>query len=249
MRRCVLFFLIASTLCTGSSRAQESERGPDGGTTFHVSGVELLSIPGKPFSGKSNIEWTRTSADGTNVVVLLQATLARDSQGRMYRERRSFVPLGSGQRPRLNEVHIYDPVSRSQALCSARTFVCTITDYSPVTTFIPAPAGPYDNGNRYLQRESLGGDVMEGMNVIGTRETRTIKAGTAGNDRPLVSTREFWYSPELETNLLVTRNDPREGKQVVRLSDLTVGDPDPHMFDIPPGYTVRDDRASARRNR
>jgi hypothetical protein len=249
MRRCLLFLLFASTLCAGAARAQEFERGPDGGTTFHVSGVELLSIPGKPFSGKSNIEWTRTAEDGTKVVVLLQATLARDSQGRMYRERRSFVPLGSGERSRLNEVHLYDPVSRTQALCSARTFECVITDYSPVTTFTPSPAGSYANGTRLLERKSLGGDVMEGMNVMGTRETRTIKEGTAGNDRPLVSTREFWYSPELETNILVTRVDPREGKQVVRLSDLALGEPDPHMFDIPPGYTVRDERASVRRNR
>jgi len=49
--------------------------------------------------------------------------------------------------------------------------------------------------------------------------------------------------------MLVTRIDPREGKQVVRLSDLALGEPDPHMFDIPPGYTVRDERASVHRNR
>jgi hypothetical protein len=65
----------------------------------------------------------------------------------------------------------------------------------------------------------------------------------------MVSTREFWYSDELQTNLAVTRIDPREGKQVIRLFDISRAEPDSHLWDIPVGFTVRDMRASAHRSR
>ncbi len=56
----------------------------------------------------------------------------------------------------------------------------------------------------------LGTDTIDGLNVVGTRETLTINAGVEGNSQPLSSTEEFWYSPDLEVNLSVTRKDPRE---------------------------------------
>jgi hypothetical protein len=70
-----------------------------------------------------------------------------------------------------------------------------------------------------------------------------------GNERPLVSTREFWYSDELQTNLKVTRVDPREGTQAIWITDLSTAEPDPHLFEIPLGYSVRDLREPAQRKR
>jgi hypothetical protein len=249
MKRSTYFLLLGLAVSGLVVGAQESSRGPDGGTTSHVSGVELLAIPGKPFSAKTSTEWTRKLEDGSTVTLRLEASLARDSQGRMYRERRSFVPANSTEKSRLNEVHLYDPTTRTQALCEARTFRCVITDYAPQTVYTPTPAGALGNGTGYLTRESLGVDSIAGMNVTGTRETRTINPGAAGNERAMVSTREFWYSPEIQTNLLVIRNDPQNGKQVIRLSDISLSEPDPHMFEIPIGYTARDERASAHRGR
>jgi hypothetical protein len=238
------FFLMS---CGSWCIAQEPSRGPDGGTTTHVSGVELLSIPGKPFSAHTSTDWTRTLADGSTVVKHLDATLARDGRGRIYRERRTFVPGGSNEKARLNEVHLYDPISRSQALCAARTFQCVITDYAPVTTYEPRQAGTTHDGSRTLTREALGSDTIEGIYVVGTRETTTINPGVMGNDRPIVSVREFWYSDELQTNLLVTRIDPVEGTQVIRLSGIQVGEPDPHLFALPIGYSARDERSATLR--
>jgi hypothetical protein len=81
--------------------------------------------------------------------------------------------------------------------------------------------------------------------VTGIRETTTVNAEVLGNDQPLVSTREFWYSDELQTNLAVTRNDPSEGKQVIQLSEISQTEPDAHLFQVPIGYSVRDDRVPA----
>jgi hypothetical protein len=75
--------------------------------------------------------------------------------------------------------------------------------------------------------------------VTGTRETLQIAAGAVGNDRTLVTTRDFWYSPALQVNLKVTRNDPRIGAQVLQLVNLSLTDPDPNLFQIPPGYVTQ----------
>jgi hypothetical protein len=247
MKRFALFSLAGLALIAGTLAAQDPARGPDSSSSTHVPGITLLAIPGKPFSGVDNIEWTRTLEDGTTITTHTTANLARDSQGRMYRENHHFVPLD--KKSPLYRVHIYDPVSRSQLTCSTARFQCIVTDYFPRTLFETTPAGVFDNGNRSLARESLGSQTIEGIFVNGTRETTTINPGVLGNDRPLISTREFWYSDELETNLAVTRLDPREGKQKIWINDISRSEPDAHLFEIPIGYSVRDDRASARRSR
>jgi hypothetical protein len=238
---CILFSVVAA--------AQEPSRGPDGRASSHVSGVEVLAIPGEPFSAKDTIDWIRTLEDGSTVSLHLDAFLARDSQGRIYRERHNFVPSGSKDAAPLYEIHLYDPVTRTQLLCNGRTYQCTLFDYVPRTFFESTPEGTYDHESRTLTREHLGADTIEGIYVLGTRETMTISAGTVGNERPMVSTREFWYSNELQTNLAVTRVDPAEGKQIIRLSKISRSAPDPHLWDIPIGFTVRDIRGSATRRK
>ena len=243
MKHAISLVVVGVAWATSLACAQDSLRGPDGGTSTHVSGVVVLSIPGKPFSARTTTEWTQTLADGGTITKRLDASMARDSQGRVYRENHSFVPSASGQKSPLTSIHITDPLAHAQMYCYPRAFQCIVTNYTPQTFFQTQPPGSFDNGNRFLARESLGPKTIEGIYVTGIRETTTVNAGVLGNDQPLVSTREFWYSDELQTNLAVTRNDPREGKQVIQLSDISQAEPDPHTFEVPIGYSVRDDKS------
>ncbi|HEY6370048.1 MAG TPA: hypothetical protein VIX37_05685 [Candidatus Sulfotelmatobacter sp.] len=85
------------------------------------------------------------------------------------------------------------------------------------------------------------------VEVLGTRETTTLKAGAVGNSQPLVTTREFWYSPDLQIILAVTRKDPREGTRVIRGVDLSRSEPDPAMFQVPAGFVVPDLRRGSKK--
>jgi hypothetical protein len=248
MTRSVFILLASLAFVPGVLVAQDPERGPDSGESTHVPGISMLAIPGKPFSGIDTIEWARTLDDGTTVTTHLTAKLARDSQGRMYRENHHFVALD--KKSFAYQIKIYDPITRSLTICYTKTLQCAIQDYKPRTFFETTPAGSFDNGNRFLARESLGSQMIEGIYTNGTRETTTINPGVLGNDKPLVSTREFWYSDELENNLSVTRIDPRNGKQAIWMSNISHSEPDSHLFEIPIGYTiVRDYRASAQRRK
>jgi len=232
------FFLIVSSLF--AQDAEELMRGPDGGTTYHVDGISVRPLPGRPFSGRSTTEWTRTLEDGSVVTTHLFAMVARDSQGHIYRETRNFVPVNSDQEPKRFRFKIADPTTHTLTTCIVASHSCDVTNYFVATSFTPRPVGPFDDGKRTLARESLGNDVMDGINVVGTRETITINAGVVGNSQVLTILREFWYSPELEVNLAITRKDPREGTQVVRVHEVSRSEPDPSLFKVPDGYAVHD---------
>ena len=130
--------LALSLLLVSSLAAQDSEapsRGPDGGTQVHVDGIKILPVAGKPFSGVDSVDWTRNLADGTTVATHLNAKLARDSQGRIYRERVSFVPLNSNQQPKPREIFLLDPVTHTRTVCVVAARRCTVTGYRAPTLF------------------------------------------------------------------------------------------------------------------
>jgi hypothetical protein len=84
----------------------------------------------------------------------------------------------------------------------------------------------------------MGDKAIDGIPVTGTRTTNTIPAGTIGNDKDIVITRETWYSPDLKLVLQTTQTDPRFGKTTYSLTNVERSEPDSTMFQIPAGYTV-----------
>jgi hypothetical protein len=81
---------------------------------------------------------------------------------------------------------------------------------------------------------------IEGFVVTGKRLTHTIETGRIGNDRPLTTATETWFSPDLQMPLLTKAEDPQFGQHVRKLVNIRTGDPDPALFQIPSDYTVRD---------
>jgi hypothetical protein len=89
-----------------------------------------------------------------------------------------------------------------------------------------------------IKTESLGDKSIDGISVTGTKTTNTIPAGTIGNDRDLVVTRETWYSPDLKLVIQSTQSDPRFGETTYSLTNMQRSEPDPTLFQVPAGYTV-----------
>ena len=104
-------------------------------------------------------------------------------------------------------------------------------------------AGPQATMNQRpeVSSESLGTNTIQGVFVEGRLTKITYPTGMFGNDRPIVSTSESWYSPELKLMVLTKSSDPRSGEMTRTLSDLNRAEPDPALFQIPPGYQVVDE--------
>lgn len=236
-----LFALLASSLLLVcpllAQESDEPQRGPDGDTRTHITGIVILPVAGKPFSGRDSIDWTHTLENGAVVAMHQDAWLARDNDGRIYRENVTRFPANSDGHSRRSQFMIFDPITHTATRCEVSTRRCVVSSYRAPTSFRERPAGPFDNGNRNLSRENLGANVIDGLNVNGTRETVTINPGVVGNSQALSLTKEFWYSPDLEVNLSVTRQDPREGTITIHVVDLS-RDPDASMFRVPSGYSI-----------
>ncbi|HKP73744.1 MAG TPA: energy transducer TonB [Pyrinomonadaceae bacterium] len=88
--------------------------------------------------------------------------------------------------------------------------------------------------------ESLGKQMIEGVEAEGTRVTVTFPAGMMGNERPISVVSERWYSPELQTVVMTKHSDPRFGENTYRLTNINRGDPAHNLFEVPSDYTLKE---------
>jgi hypothetical protein len=102
-------------------------------------------------------------------------------------------------------------------------------------------------GEHKAQVEDLGVRVIEGVNAKGRRETRTIAAGEIGNDRAIQIVSETWYSDDLQTVVYSKHSDPRVGDSEYRLTNISRAEPARSMFEVPVGYTLREEGREPRR--
>ena len=88
--------------------------------------------------------------------------------------------------------------------------------------------------------ESLGKQMVEGIEAEGTRTTITIAAGEIGNELPMNIVSERWYSSELQQVVMSKHTDPRFGESTYRLTDINRSEPARSLFEVPSDYTVKE---------
>ena len=88
--------------------------------------------------------------------------------------------------------------------------------------------------------EALGSKYIEGVNATGTRTTRIIDAGSVGNDKPIVSVSETWFSSELKMTVLTETDDGQSGHTTMKLINIVRTEPMAQLFQVPSDYTVKD---------
>jgi hypothetical protein len=106
------------------------------------------------------------------------------------------------------------------------------------TAAVSSAGVPADGEN--MKTESLGKQLIEGVQADGTRTTVTIPAGAVGNERPIEIVSERWYSPDLQTVVKSTHNDPRMEETVYRLINISRNEPPQSLFVAPADYAVTD---------
>jgi hypothetical protein len=92
-----------------------------------------------------------------------------------------------------------------------------------------------------ISLESLGSRVIDGLTVEGQRMTIKYPAGSVGNDRPITTTQESWYSPELPFPVFRKTNDPRTGEEKMAYFNIKQSEPDTGLFQVPKGYQIVDE--------
>jgi hypothetical protein len=175
--------------------------------------------------------------DGSKRITSNRRLVARDSSGRVFQERRGIGPNGLTRQTPLQQTQFDDPNRKERLLCDLRK-TCSVYPFE--TRFEPPPANAslppvqkLANGT-IIKNEDLGSGQRDGVDVIGSRQTTTIAAGVAGNEKPMEIVKEFWYSQQLGVNLYTSRMDPRLWSvQTFTVTQLNRSEPDPKLFNPP----------------
>lgn len=227
---------------------------------------ERKTVKGAPYSAEATTETIQTLSDGNRIIRKNSATIYRDGEGRTRREQ-TLGAIGqwtvAGDPPKT--ISINDPVSRVNYILDPKTQTArkmVIQQLIPGGSFTRVVAPPAPNGNgvagvrifdsgapaantERLERhqpkvESLGKQIIEGVEAEGTRTTMTIPAGKIGNERPIDIVTERWYSPELQVVVYSKKTDPMAGETTYRLTNINRDEPSRSLFEVPAGYKIKE---------
>lgn len=228
-------------------------------------GVMGAAVKGAPYSADEVRENTQVLGDGTRIHNQGKVTVYRDSDGRLRRETPDEINIWDPiagvtyiidpktMTYRKMEFHILVRTGDGNGTVSTYTFsggpqsgaVSGGATNFEKRVFIGGgtAAGSGDVGyvlHRMTptpqKKEPLGTRMIEGVNCEGERSTTTIEAGAIGNDRPISSVSERWYSPDLQLTVATSKSDPRSGEETFKLTNVRRTEPDAGLFQLPAGY-------------
>jgi hypothetical protein len=133
------------------------------------------------------------------------------------------------------ELQISDLAGARAGGSTARTPTIYLDGISTITVPIRMASGSPDPAT-----EQLSPKTIEGVFANGTRTTHTIPAGQIGNQLPIQVVDEVWYSPDLQMNVMTRHSDPRTGEVVYQLKNISRGEPDASLFQVPPDYKINE---------
>lgn len=204
-------------------------------------------VKGAPYSGKGTTTIDTSLADGTRINRTINYTIYRDSAGRLRREDDQGIWISD---PVAQVTYILDTkaflarkVPLSRLLANAKRNAAQALSQT-ASEPIHGPGGQTDAGRTGAVAPSanavqaLGKQVMEGLTVEGSRSSTLIKVGQIGNDRPIETVTERWYSPDLQVVVMTHSRDPRSGVSIFRLTDIRRAEPDASLFTVPAGYKI-----------
>ena len=231
-----------SALLAGTAAAQPFDGFPRGeGPPFpppaFVPAPFEPRVEGLPYRAESVIEFVGDKSGGRLSARRTTGLVARDAAGRTRRE----DAMGPEE---VRIIAIDDPVANVRYVvfperAEGREFT------HPRRERGPGPMGERFHARRGaegvpgMKTESLGMQVIAGFDAEGTRDTITLPAGAHGNESPVEVVSERWYSTELKTVVRHLRRDAR-GERTWSLTDITRGEPDAALFEVPPGFEIEE---------
>jgi hypothetical protein len=229
----------------------------------------MATVAGAPYSAQTETQRVQILADGNRIEQNTSGSVARDSKGRVRREE-SLPALKSEGGDAGHLVRIEDPVAGVHWTLDAQRKIAIKMPFGQVraqaksvaagAAVPPPPPGPGQiffsstapnvsvqmvpkllaSPDSDAVKTDLGTQTVEGVTAQGTQLTRTIPAGTIGNEQPITITTETWYSPDLKVLVMSKTHDPRMGETTYRLTNIQRSEPAASLFQVPTDYTIKD---------
>lgn len=200
-------------------------------------------VKGAPYSATAITESVQTLSNGVRITRKTTTSIYRDGEGRTRREVAldSVGPFATANEP-APLIFINDPVAGvhyvlDQRSHTARKMAAPSRNRPPHRPLFERAPGKAPAESK---TESLGKQVIEGVEAEGVRSVITIPEGRIGNDLPIEIISERWDSPELQTVILSKHNDPRFGETVYRLTNISRAEPAQTLFEVPADYKIEE---------
>ena len=231
---------------------------------------EILAIPQKPFTATRTYSYQRTE-NGKNVGerVTAECTIARDDKGRIHYE---MACEACERKEKIGgcAVHIYDPVAHTLTRYFARADhslpsepKANVRKLALMRELIGksmSAATPKDEGEENIdappateEPKPTNQPPQSAVAIVPTKDDlpvqwvdgmpavihRTVEK--TGDKQQFVLIQDNWFSPDfaMDIRMIVLRET---GKQTFGTKDIVSGEPDPALFEIPPGYAIQLDR-------
>lgn len=236
-------------------------------TCEEAMGDRIGSPSGAPFTATWKQTDVEKQADGTTYTSVSLVKVARDSDGRTYSEART-LHSGNEVKPLLS-FEVFDPVKhiafvwpwvsprvlwlhhvpnpdtpeekeRLAKVYQKSPWVKTLWEVPLCISYDPA-GDPYVYEGGQFKVEKLATKTILGIPAKGILAARVYPAGYKGYGQQVTVTEERWYSDDLQLVLGNTLDDPRIGKGTLELISLERAEPSPALFQIPAGYTIKED--------
>jgi hypothetical protein len=211
-------------------------------------------VAGAPYSAEQVTEHVQILADENRIVNTTTTKMYRDSQGRTRTE--TTLPSFAGGPTPPVLVTISDPVAGVTYMLNSDNKTAQKLTMKPFDSakqkalppLPPLPGGPgigpvvitAQTGlpKAAAKTEDLGTHDVNGILAAGTRVTETIPAGAIGNELPIETVSERWFSPDLQIMVKSVHTDPRMGQTTETLNNVNRSEPDASLFRVPADYTV-----------
>jgi len=202
-------------------------------------------VIGLPFSADQSVSMVQHLANGMELKSEIKGHVYRSAAGI---ERYDGVMPPTPDRPDPDTLaYIIDRAKRSVVLLNLKLKTATVEQLpenaTVSVTFLPLQRSR--TGGQFIKPGDLvtldlGKRTQGMMTLVGKRVSGTIKTGSIGNDQPLVESTEVWFDPELKVKVNEVEQNPFSGERTFELSNIRGEEPDPALFAIPEGYTVKE---------
>jgi hypothetical protein len=197
-----------------------------------------LSTPvtNHPFSAYVLSTTTVPRPDGTTLNMVHRTDIVRNSAGSVRSEDRILPnspskPIGS------SSIDIHDVVKQLSIHIIPVTKVAIVNTLKQISTPINPTTGFPSGTVTVGPPQDLGVSNIAGYTATGSRQTLLTPAGSRGPNQIRI-TKDTWYSPDLETTLLVETKDDLGNSSKSALTQIVIGESDPALFAIPSTYAT-----------
>jgi hypothetical protein len=223
---------------------------------------------GAPYAAETVTESTQTLSDGNRIQRKSSGSVFRDSEGRIRREQ-TLSAIGpwaaSGDAPQTifiddSVAGVHYTLNPKERTARKITVPSGKGEFTAAISAAPHQAmrferriagqggeniafqasGTWERPLPKPQTEALGKRVIEGVEAEGTRTILTIPAGQIGNELPIQTVSESWFSPELQVVVMSKSSDPRMGETVYRLAGINRSEQPRSLFEVPADYKIEE---------